>query len=93
MSLDLQDYHREKMENDPEYRQAWDALEDQFSIVEALIQARIRARMTQAEVAQAMGVSQPAIARIESGKSISLKTLRRYAKATGSKLKIELAAG
>jgi len=81
------------MQEDPEYRKAWDALEDEFSIVEALIQARARAGMTQADVANAMGVTQPAIARIESGRSISLKTLRRYAKATGSKLKIELAAG
>ena len=93
MSLKVWDHHLKKIESDPEYRQAWDALEDEFSIAGALIEARARAKMTQAEVAIAMGVSQPAIARIESGKSISLKTLRRYAKATGSKLKIELAAG
>ena len=93
MSLNAWENHLKMFESDPEYRKAWDALEDEFSIAEALIQARMRAKMTQAEVATAMGVSQPAIARIESGKSISLKTLRRYAKATGSKLKIELAAG
>jgi transcriptional regulator with XRE-family HTH domain len=33
--------------------------------------------MTQADVAKAMGVSQPRVARIESGKNVSLEALRK----------------
>jgi len=37
-----------------------------------------------------MGISQPAVAKIESGKGLNLKTLQRYAEATGSRVRIEL---
>lgn len=81
---------REQMMADPEFRKEYDALEEEFSLIEAMIEARSRANMTQADVAKAMGVTQPQIVRIESGKNVSLKSLRRYAKATGSTLKIVL---
>jgi transcriptional regulator with XRE-family HTH domain len=84
---------RERMMTDPEFRTEYDALEEEFALVEAMIEARAQANMTQADVAQAMGVSQPRVARIESGKNVSLETLRRYAKATGGKLKIAIEPG
>lgn len=65
----------------PEFRAAYDSLEQEFSIARALIQARSEAGMTQVEVAQRMGVSQPVVARMESGRNISVKSLRRYARA------------
>lgn len=53
--------------------------------------ARSRANLTQAELAEKMGTSQSAIARLESGKAKpTLATLRRLAKATGMRLKISL---
>lgn len=65
----------------PEFQAAYDSLEQEFSIARALIQARSEAGMTQVEVAQRMGVSQPVVARMESGRNISVKSLRRYARA------------
>jgi transcriptional regulator with XRE-family HTH domain len=74
---------------DPEFRAAYDALEDEFALASALIEARGRAGMTQAEVAQAMGTTQAVIARLEGGRSRpSTRTLERFAAATGSKLRI-----
>jgi len=47
-----------------------------------MIQARMDAGLTQEQVAERMGTTQSAIARIESGKTLpSMKTLTRYAPA------------
>ena len=74
---------------DPEFRAAFDALEEEFALATALIDARSKADMTQEQVAQAMGTTQAAIARLESGRSMpSTRTLERYAKATGTRLRI-----
>ena len=74
---------------DPEFRAEYAAQEDKFALAAALIDARMKASMTQEQVADAMGTTQAAIARIESGKTPpSTRTLRRFAKATGTKLRI-----
>jgi DNA-binding XRE family transcriptional regulator len=85
----------EKCAHDPEFKIAYDALEDEFAALAALLDARLQAGLTQAQVALRMGVSQPVLARIESslGKqdhSPSLNTLRRYASACGMKLIIQM---
>lgn len=74
---------------DPAFKAEYDALEDEFSLAAALIQARGLAAMTQEQVAAAMGTTQAAIARLESGRSLpSTRTLKRFADATGLKLRI-----
>jgi transcriptional regulator with XRE-family HTH domain len=74
---------------DPEFVAAYDALEEEFAIAEALIRARAHADMTQEQVAQAMGTTQTTVARLESGRSMpSTRTLQRFAAATGTKLRI-----
>jgi len=74
---------------DPEYVAAYDALEEEFALASALIKARGDADMTQEQVAQAMGTTQAVVARLESGKTMpSTRTLERFAKATGTKLRI-----
>jgi len=74
---------------DPEFVAEYDALEEEFALAAALIRARSAADMTQEELAQAMGTTQTAIARLESGRQMpSTRTLQRFAKATGSRLRI-----
>lgn len=74
---------------DPEFVAAYDALEEEFALAEALIVARAEANMTQEDVAQKMGTTQAVIARLESGRSMpSTRTLTRFADATGTKLRI-----
>ncbi|WP_353199910.1 helix-turn-helix transcriptional regulator [Sandarakinorhabdus sp.] len=76
---------------DPEYVAAYDALEDEFALANALIGARNSANLTQEELAIRMGTSQSAIARLESGRTMpSTRTLRKLAEATGTKLRIVL---
>lgn len=73
----------------PEFVAAYDALEEEFALAEALIRARAQASMTQDDVAKAMGTTQAAIARLESGRSMpSTRTLQKFADATGTKLRI-----
>jgi transcriptional regulator with XRE-family HTH domain len=77
----------------PEVKREYDALEAEFEIAAELIQARARAGLSQAELAERMGTSQSAIARLESGRTLpSAKTLLRFAKATGSKVELRLSA-
>jgi DNA-binding XRE family transcriptional regulator len=80
---------------DPEFKQAWEALEDEFDALDALLAARRRAGMTQEQVAAKMGVSQPSLARVEASlgshrHSPSLEMLRKYAAAVDCKLEIRL---
>lgn len=84
-----------KRKSDPAFRVAYDALEDEFAALGALLAARKDAGLTQADVAARMGVSQPVLARIESSlgsrkHSPSLATLRKYADACGKKLVIQM---
>jgi ribosome-binding protein aMBF1 (putative translation factor) len=80
--------HREWMKN-PEYVKAYDALEEEFSLAEAFIRARAQADLTQEQVAERMGTTQAVIARLESGRvKPSTRTLERFAKATGTRLRI-----
>jgi len=74
---------------DPAYRKAYDALDEEFTLASAMIEARSNAGISQGEIAARMHTSQPTVARLESGQgNPSLNTLRRYAKATGTRLKI-----
>lgn len=74
---------------DPEFVAAYDALEEEFALASALIGARARADLTQEQLAERMGTTQAAIARLESGRIMpTTRTLERYAKATGTRLRI-----
>lgn len=74
---------------DPAFRAEYDALEEEFALATALIRARSEAHMTQEDVAKAMGTTQAVVARLESGRTMpSTRTLQRFAKATGSRLRI-----
>jgi hypothetical protein len=72
---------------DPEFQAAYDALEDEFALASALIEARGRAGADAGR--GGMGTTQAVIARLESGRiKPSTRTLERSAKATGTRLRI-----
>jgi transcriptional regulator with XRE-family HTH domain len=76
---------------EPGFKEGHDALEEEFSLASQFIQARVRAGLTQAEVADRMGTSQSTVARLESGSAKpSLSTLKRFAQATGARVRITL---
>lgn len=75
----------------PEARAEYDAQAAEYQIAHELIAARTRAGLTQAEVAERMHTTQSTIARLESGRTLpSMRTLARYAEATGSRAVVRL---
>ncbi len=81
----------EKNMKDPEFAAAYAEADAEYSVIEAKLAARIAAGLTQAEVAARAGTTQSAIARLEGGSvSPSIETLRKYAKAVGKRLKVEM---
>jgi transcriptional regulator with XRE-family HTH domain len=84
----MRDLHKEWL-RDPEYLREYRALEEQYALASAMIEARARAGLTQEQLAERMKTSQRAIARMESGRTIpSGSTLKRFARATGTRLRI-----
>ncbi len=80
---------------DPEFRTAYDALEEEYAALDALLRARKEAGLTQEQVAQRMGTTKSAVSRLEGsfGKathSPSFATLKKYAAACGKKLIIQM---
>ena len=71
---------------DPAVRAEYEARADEFEIARELIAARLQAGLSQEQLARRMGVTQSAVARVESGRHWpSRATLERYAKATGTR--------
>ena len=74
---------------DPSYRREYDALEEEFTVMAVIAKARRRAGLSQAELARRMKTTQSTVARLESGRGQpSTRTLVRFAKATGHRLRI-----
>jgi ribosome-binding protein aMBF1 (putative translation factor) len=79
---------RKRLLRKPTVKAAYDALEPEFAVADALIKARARAKLTQAQLAERMGTTQPYVAKLESGRAKpTLRTLERIAEATGSRLR------
>jgi ribosome-binding protein aMBF1 (putative translation factor) len=84
----VDDLHKKWMKN-PRYRREYEALKEEFSLSSAMIEARACSGLTQEQVAQRMKTTQAVVARLEGGGSMpSTRTLEKYAKATGMRLKI-----
>ena len=86
--IKFRDLHKKWMK-DPEYRREYEALEEEFALIAEVAKARMRAGLSQAQLAKRMRTTQSTIARLESGRGRpSTRTLERFAKATGHRLKI-----
>jgi ribosome-binding protein aMBF1 (putative translation factor) len=80
--------HR-RWSKDANYKDAYDALGEEFDLARTLIEARLAAGLSQSQLARRMKTSQSYIARIEGGKvRPSTDALERFAQATHTRLKI-----
>jgi ribosome-binding protein aMBF1 (putative translation factor) len=92
MTISFEEFKARLLE-DPKVKAEYDALAPEFEISIELVRARLRAGLSQAELAARMGTSQSTITRLESGQTLpSTKTLLRFAEATGSKVHVRLSA-
>lgn len=81
-SVKYEDFLEEQL-SDEEFRNEYNEIEEQFTIAMEVIALRQKHNLTQKELAERVGTSQPAIARLESGnyRNLSLSFLRRIAEA------------
>lgn len=83
------DYLEQQLK-DPAVKAEYDALEPEFAVMRAIIDARIENGLTQKQLSEKTGISQADISRIERGTANpSVKTLQRIAEALGRKVSIE----
>jgi ribosome-binding protein aMBF1 (putative translation factor) len=61
----VDDLHKD-WTKDPKYRREYHALEEEFSLTAAMIEARSRAGMTQEQLARRMKTTHAVVARLES---------------------------
>lgn len=83
------DFLNEQLQ-DPEVKAEYDALEPEFAIIQAMIDARKAKGITQKELSERTGIAQGDISKLENGNgNPSVRTLQRLANAMGMTLKIE----
>ena len=88
MGTDFRDYLNEQL-RDPAFKAEYDALEPEFAIRQAIIDARRASGMTQKELAERTGIAQGDISKLENGSANpSLRTLQRLAAGMGMKVEI-----
>ena len=88
----LRDFKRRALAR-PRVRREYEKLEEEFELLDQILRARTEAGLTQAELAERIGTTQSAVARMETaiGKhSPSIATLKRYASALGYRLQLRL---
>lgn len=75
---------------DPETKTAYDGLQPEYDIIQAMIEARKNQHMTQKDLSEATGITQADISRIENGtRNPSLEMVKRLAAGMGMRLKLE----
>jgi transcriptional regulator with XRE-family HTH domain len=88
----VEDLHRKWLKQRPGYAKAYADLEEEFQLAKLFIGARARADLSQEQVAARMRTTRTVISRLESGRmKPTMRTLERFARATGHKLEIAFA--
>ena len=83
------DYKKQVLKNE-EVRAEYDALQPEYDIIQAMIDARNEQHLTQKELSERTGITQADISRIENGtRNPSLSMVKRIAEGLGMQLKLE----
>jgi len=89
VSTKFNDFLQEQLQ-DPEFRKEYEALQPEHAVVQAIIDARKNAGLTQKELSERTGIAQGDISKLENGNANpSIRTLQRLAAAMGMTLKVE----
>ncbi len=89
MSKKFDDFLQEQLQ-DPEFRREYEALQPERAVIQAIIDARQRAGLTQKELSERTGIAQGDISKLENGNANpSIRTLQRLASGMGMTLKVE----
>ncbi len=84
----LDDHIREREASDETFRAARARHRERYEYTRKLIEARLERKLTQEDLAKALGTTQSAVARLESGKFLPrTDTLRRLADVLGVEIR------
>jgi predicted transcriptional regulator len=84
------DDFRNKLLENPEVKAEYEAMQPEYDIIQALIDARKQQGLTQKDLSHITGITQADISRIENGtRNPSLAMLKRLADGMGMRLKLE----
>lgn len=76
---------------DAGFRKEYEAIQPEFDVVRAVLDARLKKGLTQTEIARRAGTTQSAIARFEAGRTNpTLDFASRVARAVGAKIEVRL---
>ena len=76
MKDDFQKYLDRQLE-DPDFQKEWDALEPEYAIIQAIIDARKESGLTQKALAARSGIAQGDISKLENGNAnLSIEIVR-----------------
>ncbi|MQN01320.1 MAG: XRE family transcriptional regulator [Lachnospiraceae bacterium] len=82
--------YKKKALQDPAVKAEYDALQPEYDIIQAMIDARNKEGLTQKELSERTGITQADISRIENGtRNPSLEMVKRLANGLGMRLKLE----
>ena len=86
---DFRNYLNEQLK-DEEFREEYEKLEPEFSIIQAVIDARKASNMTQKELSEKTGIAQSDISKLETGNSNpTLDIIKRLADGMGMTVKLQ----
>lgn len=87
-NMDFKSFREQRLK-DPAFREAYEESQPAYAITHAMVEARIRADLTQKELSERSGIAQSDISKYENGNgNPSLRTLQRLAKAMGKRVHI-----
>ena len=82
------EYKQKKLQN-PEFKQAYEELEVEYAIMNEMLKLRGEAGISQSQLSQKTGITQPDISKLENGKANpSIATLKKVARAFGKRLQV-----
>lgn len=83
-------YRDEELKKNPLLKAEYEALQPEYDIIQALIDARKNQHITQKELSERTGITQADISRIENGtRNPSLEMVKRLARGMGMVLKLD----
>lgn len=86
----IQEWMKNELERDAELRREVEEALNRMRIEQDLAMLRERRNLSQHQLANLLGVSQPAVAKLEAGKTknLELRTIVRYVTALGAKVRV-----
>ena len=86
----VDDYIKEKIKRNPDFKAHYDLLMEKTAVVKKIIEYRIRHKLSQEQLAKEIGVTQQYISKIEEGEFSNLDTIENVLEHIGYRLKLEV---